>query len=78
MARQKIEHERYNCSEVNNTVTLDLKYVFIDCDQTPSNKRKLINFDCQNKTNCKVATSHPNGSISFNWNLCPAYKEKFK
>jgi hypothetical protein len=78
MAKHKIEHVRYKCPEVNNTVTLDLKYVLVSCNQTPSYKRKLVDFDCNNKENCKVATADPNDSISFNWNLCPAYKEKFK
>lgn len=78
MDKHKIERVRYKCSEANNTVTLDLEYVLIGCDQTPTHKRKLVGFDCQNKVNCKVATSHSDGSISFDWNLCPAHKEKFK
>lgn len=78
MARHKIEHVRYNCPEVNHTVTLDLKYLLIGCDQTSRSKIKLIGFDCRNKVNCRVATARPNDSMSFNWNLCPAYKERCK
>ena len=78
MDKHKIEHVKYNCSVVNNTVNLNLKYTIIGCDQASTYKTKLIDFDCGNKLNCRVATAQSNGSTSFDWNLCPAYKEKVK
>jgi hypothetical protein len=61
------------CSRFKKDVDLTLNYKQIDTDQQDEVKKVLTYFDCQEKEKCGISQTKPDGSIDFNWDLCPLH-----
>ena len=69
MPAKEIQRVPYPCSKLGKNAHLVLGYL------KRNNKRFLTEFDCENCQECEVGKEGPRGSWSFNWDICPAYKE---
>ena len=69
MSDKEIQKVSYHCSKLGNIASLLLEY---------SKKHDfsfLTGFDCENSRECEAGTESPNGSWSFNWDVCPAFND---
>lgn len=73
MLDTKLQIEK--CPILNKNVTITVKYFYVNVDQELSpvfKDKKMI--DCDNTSNCPVEIKRNNGTIDYDFELCPIAK----